>query len=627
MGNIFSQLFNQYNNPQGYAMLGLMLGLIVLLKLMGPSKGKITSGRVAGGTEKMSATRQAMAQLRLRSNYTPPQLLKSSKASQTKPKPKKPGILTEAQKQLPPSRVTLWVGKMPRFWMGPHSKFGAWLQTLTGNAPAVWIPDAQRSALIIGAPGSGKTDSAIDPMIESAISQGIPCLIYDKKGDQLESSAALAARHGYQVHVFAPGESYSGVLNPLDFIRDPSDAVMAGELATVINRNAREGSSGKGDEFFSKAGDLLAKALMQLAKSTEYPDMGMVYSFLRLPGLVHRIDYAVQTGAMDEWIASSFVQFLSAKDAEKTISGILTTATATFSSFIQKDLLRVFVGQSTLPTRIEGKQMIVFKLDDERRSVVGPLLAAAIHLAVVKNLSTPRPDPICVFLDELPSIKLDRLVQWINEYRSRGGCFILGIQSLNQLYEAYGEKLGDSIASACATHMLFYPGDVKTAESYSKRYGEKEIIVRSKSTSHSAGQHSSRSTSYNESLQKMSLFTPDQILRFTEGQCILTNPAYRSGNEGLIPYFLKVPKPDSERARAKQTSKLWETHLRPYLDSLVQSEDGDALMQGLHDRIALADELLPLPPEMVEENPGGVQPAKQKKSAKSKVTVTAGHGD
>jgi type IV secretory pathway TraG/TraD family ATPase VirD4 len=72
---------------------------------------------------------------------------------------------------------------------------------------------------------------------------------------------------------------------------------------------------------------------MQLAKSTDYPDMGMVYSFLRLPGLVHRIDYAVQTGAMDEWIASSFVQFLSAKDAEKTVSGILTTATATFSSF------------------------------------------------------------------------------------------------------------------------------------------------------------------------------------------------------------------------------------------------------------------------------------------------------
>jgi hypothetical protein len=249
MGNIFSQLFNQYNNPQGYTMLGLMLGLIVLLKVLGPGKGKITSGRVAGSTEKMSATRQAMAQLRLRSNYTPPQLIKTGKTSQTKPKQKKPGVLTAAQKKLPPSRVTLWVGKMPRFWMGSHSKFGAWLQTLTGNAPAVWIPDAQRSALIIGAPGSGKTDSAIDPMIESAISQGLPCLIYDKKGDQLESSAALAARHGYQVHVFAPGESYSGVLNPLDFIRDPSDAVMAGELATVINRNAREGGGGKEMNF------------------------------------------------------------------------------------------------------------------------------------------------------------------------------------------------------------------------------------------------------------------------------------------------------------------------------------------------------------------------------------------
>jgi hypothetical protein len=47
-------------------------------------------------------------------------------------------------------------------------------------------------------------------------------------------------------------------------------------------------------------------------------------------------------------------------------------------------------------------------------------------------------------------------------------------------------------------------------------------------------------------------------------------------------------------------------------------------MQGLHDRIALADELLPLPPEMTEESGGG-QSVERKKSAKPK--VTAGHDD
>lgn len=128
----------------------------------------------------------------------------------------------------------------------------------------------------------------------------------------------------------------------------------------------------------------------------------MLYAVLRLPKLVQRLDHAVQSKRLDEWVATSFIQFLSAKDAEKTISGILTTAAGTFSSFIQADLLRAFIGKSDIPTKLEGKEMVVFKLDDERRSVVGPLLAAAMHLMIVGNLSRPRKDPLIISLDELP---------------------------------------------------------------------------------------------------------------------------------------------------------------------------------------------------------------------------------
>ena len=105
---------------------------------------------------------------------------------------------------------------------------------------------------------------------------------------------------------------------------------------------------------------------------------------------------------------------------------------------------------------------------------------------------------------------------------------MLGIQSLEQLYDIYGDKMGSAIASACATHVLFDPGNFKTADEYSKRYGEKEVVVRSRSTSVNSGLHASRSTSWNESLQKVPLISPDEILRFEEGKCIITNPAYKS---------------------------------------------------------------------------------------------------
>jgi type IV secretion system protein VirD4 len=555
----FTRTFQEYNNPQGWAFMGVFLVLMLMMIVAGKSRGKITTGRTAGLAEKLAAVRLALHQIRDRKH----------------------------------NRVTLWCGK-PRYWLkGSFKSLGTHLQTLLGHPPTVFLPDAQRSLLVIGTPGSGKTASVIDSALESAFVQGFPVILYDKKGDQMRLHAPLAARYGYQVWVFAPGEPYSGVLNPLDFIRDAYDSVMAGEIGQVINRNAAKG--GKSDEFFATAGDLLAKALLQLAKGTQYPDMSMVYALLRLPNLAQRIDYAVQSHQMDEWTATSFNQFLSAKDAEKTISGILTTAAATFSNFIQADLLRAFIGQSDIPAQIQGRQMIVFKLDDARRSAVGPLLAAALHLAIVANLSRPRKDPLIISLDELPSLKLDRLPQWINEYRSNGACFLLGIQSLNQLYEQYGERLGAAIAFACNSHILFNPGDVKTAEEYSKRYGEKEVIVRNRSTSNSTGLHSSRSTSWNESLQKIPILTPDEILRFEQGKCVITNPGYRSCGEGSIPYLLKIPISKSEFYHRTKTENLWASQVQPALQRRVRLADHQTLTQALYERIEAADRLLPLP--------------------------------
>ena len=578
----WGSLIQQFNTPEGWLMIAGLVGLILLSRLVGRGQGKISTGRTTGMAEKLAATHLALRQI-----HTLRQLHQYNHAPQT-PQGRRPKH----------NQVTLWCGT-PRYWLHHKRLRGmvTYLQTLLGSSPTVWLPDAQRSILVLGIPGSGKTFSVIDRAVESAMQQGIPILLYDKKGDQMRLHAPLAARYGYQVHIFAPGEPFSGILNPLDFVRDPQDAVMAGELGQVINRNTNSSVGAKSDEFFSRSGDMLAKALIQLAKATACPDMAIVYAIMQLPSLVKRLDYAIGRGAIDPWIASSFSQFVSSKDAEKTVAGIQTTAALTFSSFIQADLLQSFIGSSTIPKRITGKQIIIFKLDDERRSIIGPLLAAAIHLCVVSNLATPRTDPILTVLDELPSLRLDRLVNWLNEYRSNGGCFLLGIQSLNQLYEAYGDKFGTAIAAACSTHILFNPGDIKTAEEYSKRYGDTEIKLKNRSTSRSMGQQGSYSTSWNESLQKVALLTPDQILRFPQGRCVLTSPGYTSGTEGSVPYLLKIPVPPADIRRANESETLWDTHVRSALEQQVSPLAPEDLTQALQQRLAIAEQLLPLPPE------------------------------
>ena len=207
---------------------------------------------------------------------------------------------------------------------------------------------------------------------------------------------------------------------------------------------------------------------------------------------------------------------------------------------------------------------------------------------------------------------------------------MIGIQSLNQLYEAYGLQKGKAIASALSTHVLFNPGDVETADVYSKRYGETEIVLKNRSTGRSMGRHGSRSINWSEQIHKKPLITSDEILRFPEGKCVITSPAYGNAKEALFPYKLKVPISQQDKQRAKQSEKLWSESIKAQLIARCEKlqdegrrRKGDSVrrMQAegrrntetneLDKRIEAAARLLPLPEEL-ESSVVAAQPETQR---------------
>ncbi len=545
-------LLKTFANPEGLAMIGILVFLILLSQFSSGRKGKISTGRIVGISEKIAATNLALKQIEERKH----------------------------------NKVTFWCGS-PRYWFpGRFRKFGAALQTFLGASPTVWIPHAERSTLVLGAPGSGKTFGTIDRMAESCMMQGFPLIVYDKKGDQMKLLAPLAARYDYDVRIFAPGEPYSEVINPLDFMENQEDAVSAAQIAQVINANA--GNSGKGDEFFSKAADLLAKALIQLAKASDCPDLATVYCIQSIDDFINKLHAAVEAGTISRWVAASFQQYLKAKDSEKTIASIDTTTVGIFSAFMQRSLLSSFIGKSTISTKLSGKQILIFKLDDPRRDIVGPLLAAALHMTIVSNLCTQRKDPLGIFIDELPSLYLKALPQWINEYRSNGACFVLGVQSLEQLANAYGDNLATAIISACSTKILYNPANYSTADKFSC-YGHKEFIVKNKSISDSK---EGRTVTWTDNLQTMPILTADEIMRFPQGKCVITNPGYTSGNEGSIPYPITISIPKLDIVRINRSEQLWFQQVYPRLIMRSPQVPLSHLDEAIDLRERIAEQLL-----------------------------------
>ncbi|MCA1992530.1 MAG: type IV secretion system DNA-binding domain-containing protein [Coleofasciculus sp. S288] len=479
---------------------------------------------------------------------------------------------------------------------------------LCGMAGCLYVAYTQEGNRVLisvcGAAGSGKTFSVIDPLIRSSLDQGFPTIVYDfKYPAQTKRAVAYAMKRGYTVRVFAPGFPESEICNPLDLLRDEEDAVAAGQLAQVINKNFDRGGGDSGDKFFQEAGDslvegilLVTKAVGRLTGDPRYCDLMMAQAVLSLDSLPQRLEAASKNGTLKVWTSRPLSQLISVKDSEKTVAGILGTAQRIFQRFLKKDFVGAFCGQTTLPLDLDGKQLLVFGLDRNNRDIVGPLLAAILHMVVVRNVSrtVPRKDPLVVALDELPTLYLPQLVNWLNENREDGFCGILGYQNIAQLEKAYGKELARAIFGGTACKFIFNPQDGESAKIFADYLGEQEIQFNSKSRSTSSGKGgTSRSTS--EHHQKRHLLEPSEFLKLGTGRAVIVNPAYVRAQESYVPLLqaIKVPKGDIDEMNWSESK--WDT-IRPKLIERNHSSVTDEMRsRQFEERRALAEKLFPLP--------------------------------
>lgn len=484
------------------------------------------------------------------------------------------------------------------------------LHKLISPNSTLYVPDAQRGVAVIGAAGSGKTFSVIDPLIRSAFDQGFPMCLYDfKYPAQTKRAVAYAMKRGYTVRVFAPGFPESETCNPLDLLKDEEDAIAAGQITSVISRNFDRGSNNNSDKFFEEAGDslvegilLVTKAIKTLTGDDKYCDLMMAQAILSLPNLPARLE-AASKDKLKIWTTRPLSQLISVKDSEKTVASIIGTAQRIFQRFLKKDFVGAFCGKTTLPLDLDGKQLIVFGLDRNNRDIVGPLLAAILHMIVTRNVSRtlPRKDPLVVALDELPTLYLPALVNWLNESREDGFVGILGYQNIAQLEKVYGKELTRAILGGTATKFIFNPQDPESAKLFSDYLGEMEIKFNSKSRSTGKG---GASHSTNEQHQKRHLFEAAQFAKMGTGRAVIINPAYTRGTEAYVPILQAVKVPAADIAQMNWSEGKWDfVRDRLIQNNSVQISDSDSeawhedtiRSQQFLERRELAEQLFPMP--------------------------------
>jgi type IV secretory pathway TraG/TraD family ATPase VirD4 len=312
----------------------------------------------------------------------------------------------------------------------------------------------------------------------------------------------------------------------------------------------------------------------------------MCFALLSLDNLIARL----QGANLNLWVRTAFTQFMSVANSPETAASIVGTALGLFTRFIIPEVLGAMCGKTNLPLNLKDRQIIIFGTEDEKRDVLLPVVASALHLITARNLSKQRTTPLITSIDELPTIYLPALAGWLNQKREYGFCGILGAQNPAQLEETYGAEIAQTILAACATKAFFNAGSSEAAEKYSKYLGEEEITNRRRSRT--VGGKSGASTNISTEVSKRPLFEPNQYNTLPTGKAVLISPGFKSGQEVSLPLLEQIKLSQKvERELEAESVATWSE----YQQKLVQEFPvPEILEEDLRLRIEEAERLLPL---------------------------------
>jgi type IV secretory pathway TraG/TraD family ATPase VirD4 len=206
---------------------------------------------------------------------------------------------------------------------------------------------------------------------------------------------------------------------------------------------------------------------------------------------------------------------------------------------------------------------------------------------VISPRSLP-PAP-CLFVDELPTLYLPALVDWLNQNREDGLISILGLQNLSMLIESYGENTTNAIFGGCATKAFFNPQDDVAAERFSNFLGEEEIKY--KQRSRSSGGKGGASTSNSDQNSTRKLFDINQFNTLPEGKAVIISPGFRSRGQISLPLLQKIHIPQHEIDSEALSVRAWYNFQKALADKSTLSIPADEEMRI---RRQEAERLLPL---------------------------------
>ena len=365
----------------------------------------------------------------------------------------------------------------------------------------IWVDDGEYHSLVIGATGSGKTQTVIFPTVELLAKNHESMIITDPKGEIYEQTSNMLRDKGYNIFVLNFRDPQQGnAWNPLSL---PYEMYTSGnqdkaiELLDDLAANILyEENSGNADPFWEKTSadyfSGLALGMFEDAKPEEIN--------------INTISLMTTVGE-DKCGGSTYAkEYFNLKDPNSAAyinaSGTVMAPSDTKGSIIAvfKQKIKLFASRENLSEMLsysdfnleeigEKPTALFIVIQDEKKtyhSLVTILLKQCFKtlIATAQNHGGKLPVRTNFLLDEFANMPpLKDITTMITAARSRRIRFTMIIQNFAQLDKVYGKENAETIRGNCGNIVYLISTEMQALEEISKMCGEVKSKEKEKTSS------------------------------------------------------------------------------------------------------------------------------------------------
>jgi len=354
----------------------------------------------------------------------------------------------------------------------------------------IYVDNGENHTLVLGATGSGKTQTVILPTVKVLAKHNESMIITDPKGEIYEKTSEMLRAKGYQILLLNFRDPQNGsAWNPMDLpykMYKEGNQDKAIELLDDLALNILYDENNKGaDPFWEKTSadyfSGIALGLFEDAKEEEINinSISLVSSMGedKFGGSTYIKEYF----NMKDPAGAAYINAASTVNAPNETKGsILSVFKQKIKLFASRENLSEMLSHSDIDLTSIGKKptAVFIVIQDEKKtyhSLVTILLKQIYEtlIAVAQGNGGKLPVRTNFLLDEFANMPpLKDVTTMITAARSRQIRFTMIIQNFAQLEQVYGKEEAETLRGNCGNLIYLVTTELKALEEISKMCGE-----------------------------------------------------------------------------------------------------------------------------------------------------------